>query len=65
MIDEVLGMPEAEEADPGTSFELTDEGWQVVPYTDPEADWRSMPDGSLESPDGRTRSFPLDNPAGV
>lgn len=53
-----------ERADPGTSFELTDEGWQAIAYADPEDGWQPMPDGGLESSDGLIRSYPLDNPTG-
>jgi hypothetical protein len=50
---------------PGSTAVLTDEGWQVVDYQDPADDWRLLPDGSYEAPDGRTRTWPHDNPAGA
>lgn len=53
-----------EQGEPGTSFHLTDEGWQAVAHEAPDDDWELLADGSLRSTDGRTRSFPLDNPAG-
>ncbi|MEK6720706.1 MAG: hypothetical protein AABZ33_08575 [Chloroflexota bacterium] len=53
-----------EQGEPGTSFLLTDEGWQSVAYEPPEHDWELLADGSFRSLDGLTRSFPLDNPAG-
>lgn len=53
-----------EAAEPGTSFTLTDEGWQAIPFESPGGDWELLPDGSFRSLDGMTRSFPLDNPTG-
>ncbi len=53
-----------EPGEPGTSFALTDEGWQAIAYEAPGDDWELLPDGSFRSVDGLTRSFPLDNPAG-
>jgi len=53
-----------ETGDPGTSFTLTDEGWQAIPFEAPGDDWELLSDGSFRSLDGMTRSFPLDNPAG-
>ncbi len=53
-----------EPGEPGTSFTLTDEGWQAIAYEAPGDDWELLADGSFRSLDGKTRSFPLDNPAG-
>ncbi|HYM85065.1 MAG TPA: hypothetical protein VEY67_13040 [Candidatus Dormibacteraeota bacterium] len=49
--------------EPGDSFALTPEGWQRVDYAEPGEGWRLAPDGSWESPDGQTRTWPLDTPA--
>jgi hypothetical protein len=58
-------MLEFEEAgEPGTTATLTNEGWQAVTYEEPADDWRLLADGSWESPDGLTRSYPLDAPTG-
>jgi len=58
-------MLEFEEAgEPGTTATLTSEGWQVVDYEEPGEGWRLRDDGSWESPDGQTRSYPLDSPTG-
>jgi hypothetical protein len=58
-------MLEFEDAgEPGTTAVLTEEGWQATDYEEPGTDWRLLPDGSWESPDGLTRSFPLDAPTG-
>jgi hypothetical protein len=53
-----------EQGEPGTTTFLTEEGWQAVPYEEPGEGWRMLPDGSWESPDGHTRTFPLDNATG-
>lgn len=53
-----------EPGEPGTTTLLTEEGWQAVPYEEPGDGWRLLPDGSWESPDRLTRSFPLDTPTG-
>ena len=50
--------------EPGTTATLTEEGWQATDYEEPGEDWRLLPDGSWESPDGLTRSYPLDTPTG-
>ena len=52
----------ADELDPGTSRVLTAEGWEVVPFVDPEDDWGLQQDGSWLAPDGLTRSWPLGGP---
>lgn len=46
-----------EQGEPGTSFHLTDEGWQAVAHEAPDDDWGLLADGSFRSTDGRTRSF--------
>ena len=62
---ELSGMVEADEGlDPGSTAVLTDEGWQATDYESPGDDWRLLGDGSWESPDGLTRSFPVDAPNG-
>jgi hypothetical protein len=38
---------------------LTEDGWEAVDYIAPEDDWHLAPDGSMTSPDGRTRSWLL------
>jgi hypothetical protein len=53
-----------ETAEPGTTAVLTEEGWQVTDYEAPAAGWQLLSDGSWESPDGLTRSFPNDAPTG-
>jgi len=53
-----------EPGEPGTTSVLTEEGWQLTRYEEPGDDWRLLRDGSWESPDGLTRSFPLDTPTG-
>lgn len=50
--------------EPGTTATLTTEGWQATDFEDPGDDWRLLPDGTWESPDGLTRTFPLDAPTG-
>lgn len=54
--------PRDDAPEPGDSFTLTPEGWQRVEYAEPGDDWRLTPDGSYESPDGLTRTWPLDSP---
>ncbi|HXG40659.1 MAG TPA: hypothetical protein VNJ28_06920 [Candidatus Limnocylindrales bacterium] len=53
-----------EELEPGHSFVLTPEGWQQTGYLEPDDDWRLLDDGSYESPDGRIRTRPINNPTG-
>lgn len=50
--------------EPGSTMVLTEEGWQDADFQVPSDDWRALPDGSYESPDGRIRSWPLASPAG-
>jgi hypothetical protein len=54
--------PRDDAPEPGDSFTLTAEGWQRVEYAEPGDGWRLTPDGSYESPDGLTRTWPLDAP---
>ncbi len=54
--------PRDDAPEPGDSFTLTPEGWQRVEYAEPGDDWRLTADGSFESPDGLTRTWPLDGP---
>jgi hypothetical protein len=54
---EIVEFEEAAEA--GTTAVLTEEGWQVTDYEEPGRDWRLLGDGSWESPDRLTRSFPV------
>jgi len=56
-----ISLPDAE-ADRGTTRVLTVEGWEIVPYVDPEDDWELQEDGSWVAPDGITRSWPLVGP---
>jgi hypothetical protein len=53
---------EALDLEPGTSRVLTESGWEDAGYVDPAEDWHLLADGSWESPDGRTRSWPLTGP---
>jgi hypothetical protein len=53
-----------DELEPGTSFVLTAEGWERVEYQEPGPDWRLRSDGSYESPDGLTVTWPIDPPTG-
>jgi hypothetical protein len=55
---------EREELEPGSSFVLTEEGWEACDYTEPGPDWRLLDDGSYESPDGRMRTWPINPPTG-
>ena len=64
MVEPIATSELEETAEPGTTAVLTDEGWQVIDYEEPGTDWRLLGDGSFESPDGRTRSFPVDAPNG-
>ncbi len=50
--------------EPGDTFVLTPEGWQRTEYAEPGEDWLLRADGGYESPDGLTRSWPLDPPIG-
>jgi hypothetical protein len=59
---EMLEFDEA--AEPGTTAVLTEEGWQVTDYEAPGEGWTLLADGSWESPDGQTRSFPIDAATG-
>jgi len=52
-----------EEMEAGSSVTLTVEGWQRVEYAEPDETWTVRADGSYESPDGQTRSWPLNPPA--
>ncbi len=60
---DVAADPRDDAPEPGDSFTLTREGWQRVDYMEPGDDWRLTPDGSFESPDGLTRTGPLDSPS--
>lgn len=44
---------------PGQTVVLTPEGWEASEYLAPADDWIPRLDGSFESPDGLTRSWPL------
>ena len=54
--------PRDDAPEPGDSFTLSAEGWQRVDYMEPGDDWVLTSDGSYESPDGLTRTWPLDAP---
>jgi len=56
--------PHDDPPEPGDTFVLTPEGWQRVEYAEPDPDWRLRPDGAWESPDGLTRTWPLDPATG-
>ena len=60
---DAAGDPRDDAPEPGDSFTLTAEGWQRVDYAEPGDDWRLVVDGSWESPDGLTRTWPLDAPS--
>ena len=55
ILDDEVELSEA----PGTTMILTERGWEAVDYIAPEDDWRVERDGSMTSPDGRTRSWLL------
>ena len=55
--------PEQEEEEPGSSFVLTAEGWELTGYVEPAGDWIVREDGSFESPDGTMRSWTSWTPA--
>jgi hypothetical protein len=57
-----LKEPEATELEPGATRVLTQDGWEETIYVDPDDDWQPRGDGSWESPDGLTRSWPLAGP---
>jgi hypothetical protein len=59
-IDDVNVAPD--ELDPGTTAVLTVDGWEAVPYVDPDDSWALQEDGSWMAPDGLTRSWPLAAP---
>jgi hypothetical protein len=63
---EIVEAEEAAEApaEAGSTAVLTEEGWQVTDYEEPGPDWRLLGDGSWESPDRHTRSFPVDTATG-
>ncbi|OGN86897.1 MAG: hypothetical protein A2X23_00750 [Chloroflexi bacterium GWC2_73_18] len=46
------------------SFQLTPGGWEPADYVEPGEDWQPLEDGSFESPDGKTRTWPRADPAG-
>jgi hypothetical protein len=56
--------PQREDDDPGSTFVLTTEGWEVSEYVAPEQDWTVREDGSFESPDGTMRTWTPADPAG-
>jgi hypothetical protein len=56
--------PHDESPEPGDTFVLTPEGWEQVAYAEPDDSWRLRSDGAYESPDGLTRTWPLDPPTG-
>jgi hypothetical protein len=64
MVESAESVEFEEAGDPGTTAVLTEEGWQVTDYEEPGQDWRLLQDGSWESPDGLTRSFPVDAATG-
>jgi hypothetical protein len=56
--------PQREDDEPGSTFVLTGEGWEVAEYVAPEDDWVVREDGSFESPDGTMRTWTPADPAG-
>jgi len=54
-----LEEPETTDLEPGVTRVLTQDGWEETIYVDPDDDWRPRGDGSWESPDRHTRSWPL------
>lgn len=54
---------EPEEEEPGSSFILTAEGWELTGYIEPGGDWTVRDDGSFESPDGTMRTLTSWTPA--
>jgi hypothetical protein len=57
--------PEATDLEPGVTRVLTEDGWEETIFVDPDEDWHPREDGSWESPDGHTRSWPLGGPEAV
>jgi hypothetical protein len=63
MVDPIAETNQAEEdLEPGTTRVLTADGWELVPYVDPEDTWELRDDGSWLAPDGLTRSWPIAGP---
>lgn len=56
--------PQREDEEPGSTFVLTVEGWEVTEYVAPEEDWVVRDDGSFESPDGTMRTWTPADPVG-
>jgi len=49
----------------GSTFALGMDGWEASDYTDPDDDWDLLPDGSYQSPDGLTRTWPPAGPEAI
>jgi hypothetical protein len=49
--------------EPGSTYVLTGDGWEVSDYVDPADDWSLQSDGSYLSPDGAVRTWPLAAPS--
>jgi hypothetical protein len=62
----VVGEPRSEDEieaqEPGSTYALTPDGWEVSDYVDPADDWSLLSDGSYLSPDRTLRTWPLVGP---
>lgn len=61
-VDEPRAEDEIEAQEPGSTYTLTQGGWEVSEYVDPADDWSLLSDGSYLSPDGTVRTWPLVGP---
>lgn len=59
VVDKSRPEDEIEAQEPGSTYVLSEEGWEVSDYVDPADDWSLLADGSLLSPDGAIRTWPL------
>ena len=57
-----LEEPETTDLESGVTRVLTQDGWEETIFVDPDDDWRPRGDGSWESPDRHTRSWPSRRP---
>lgn len=62
VVDEPRLEDELEAQEPGSTYVLTGDGWEVSDYVDPADDWSLQSDGSYLSPDGAVRTWPLAGP---
>jgi hypothetical protein len=62
IVGETRAEDEIEAQEPGSTYALTHDGWEVSDYVDPAEDWSLLSDGSFLSPDGTVRTWPLAGP---